>query len=172
MADLGLIYRKTAAGNEELAAKRLGLSREQRNLLIVADGRHSLAVYCKAVGCDPEKMSRLADDLLALALIEAGPGVAAHHPAAMANHTEPTAAAPAQGLAESCEVLRHQVVDLARSVFGEQLAAPVIARLEKAHATTGELMAAVESAAKLAKLTIDETKAQTFLAEARRIVGF
>lgn len=162
MADLSLHYRKTAAGGEELAAKRLGLSREQRNLLIVADGRHSLAVYCQAVGCEPGKLSALADELLALGLIESGSVVPV---------SVPVAAAPAGAPATDVEVLRQRVIDIAIAVFGVQLAQPVVARLNKAHASTGELVAAVEGAAKLAKLTIDEERASGFLAEARRALG-
>lgn len=163
MADLSLHYRKTAAGGEELAAKRLGLSREQRNLLIVADGRHSLAVYCQAVGCEPGKLSALADELLALGLIESGSVAPAS--------AVPTAASPANAPVADVEVLRQRVIDIAIAVFGVQLAQPVVARLNKAHASTGELVAAVEGAAKLAKLTIDEERASGFLAEARQVLG-
>lgn len=165
MADLSLHYRKTAAGAQELAAKQLGLSREQRNLLIVADGRHSLAVYCQAVGCNPGKLSALADELLALGLIETGSAAPAAAPAAA------PVAAPAASAVPDVDALRRQVVDIAVAVFGAQLAQPVVARLDKAHASTGELVAAVEGAAKLAKLTIDEEKARSFLAEARRALG-
>jgi hypothetical protein len=164
MADLSLHYRKTAAGAHELAAKQLGLSREQRNLLIVADGRHSLSVYCQAVGCEPGKLSALADELLAMGLIESGSAVPVAMPAA-APATAP--AAPATDV----DALRQRVVEIAVAVFGAQLAQPVVARLDKAHASAGELVAAVESAAKLAKLTIDEEKAIRFLAAARQELG-
>lgn len=165
MANLELHYRKTAAGAGELAAKRLGLSREQRNLLIVADGRHALSVYCKAVGCDPAKLSALADDLLGMGLIEAcGAAQAAPAPAAAAKSGAAAAPKP------SPEAVRQRLMELAGRVFGAQ-ATPVITRLDKAPALLGEMMAAVESAAKLAKLTIDEAKAQAFLAEARRLLG-
>jgi hypothetical protein len=167
MADLSLHYRKTAAGAQELAAKQLGLSREQRNLLIVADGRHSLAVYCQAVGCNPGKLSALADELLALGLIESGSAA----PVAAPAQAPAPAAAPSASAIPDIETLRRQVVDIAVAVFGAQLAQPVVARLDKAHASTGELVAAVEGAAKLAKLTIDEEKARGFLAEARRALG-
>ncbi len=167
MADLSLHYRKTATGGEELAAKQLSLTREQRNLLIVADGRHSLAVYCQAVGCDPGKLSALADELLALGLIEPGASASASAAAPPARPSSVPANAPGADV----EALRRRVIDIAVAVFGAQMAKPVISRLDKAHASTGELMAAVEGAAKLAKLTIDEDKALGFLAEARRALG-
>lgn len=164
MADLSLHYRKTAAGVQELAAKQLGLSREQRNLLIVADGRHSLAVYCQAVGCEPGKLSALADELLSMGLIESGSAAPISAPAAA---PAPAAAAPVSDV----DVLRQRVVDIAVAVFGAHRAPPVVARLDKAHASVGDLVAAVEGAAKLAKLTIDEEKAVRFLAEARQVLG-
>lgn len=163
MADLSLHYRKTAAGAGELAAKKLGLTREQRNLLIVADGRHSLSVYCQAVGCDPGKLSTLADELLGLGLIESGMASPAPAVAPPATPTMPSLV--------DMEALRGRMVDLAVATFGAQLAKPVVSRLDKAHASMGELVAAVEGAAKLAKLTIDEGKALSFLAEARRALG-
>lgn len=150
---------------QELAAKQLGLTREQRNLLIVADGRHSLTVYCQAVGCDPGKLSALADDLLALGLIESGGAASASAPA-----VAPPPASAGGGVAD-VEALRQRVIDIAVAVFGAQLAKPVVARLDKTHASMGELVAAVEGAAKLAKLTIDEERALGFLAEARRALG-
>jgi hypothetical protein len=169
MANLDLHYRKTAAGAEELVAKRIGLSREQRNLLIVADGRHALSIYCKAVGCDPAKLSALADDLLGMQLIEAQVAAQPTHAAAV---RPPTVIDAAPGAAHAGpEAIRQQLCELASQVFGAQLAKPVIARLEKAPVSPGELVAAAEGAAKLAKLTIDEDKAQAFLLDARRLLG-
>jgi hypothetical protein len=101
----------------------------------------------------------------ALGLIESGSAAPAATPAAA------PAAAPAAGAVPDVETLRRRIVDIAVAVFGAQLAQPVVARLDKAHASTGELVAAVEGAAKLAKLTIDEEKARGFLAEARRALG-
>jgi len=61
------------------------------------------------------------------------------------------------------------LIALAERVF-EKHAGPVVLKLEKASASGGDLLAAAESAAKLAKLTIDESKAQNFLVEARRLI--
>jgi hypothetical protein len=182
MANLDLRYRKTAAGGDELLSRQLGLSREQRNLLIVADGRHALSVYCQAVGCDPAKLSALADHLIGLRLIEALGASRAPQPTAAPDSSAAPAMAPSVKPAEAetpsvavtadtPEVLRQRLSELAAAIFGAQAATPVIARLEKAQASVAELVAAVEGAAKLAKLTIDEAKAQSFLSEARRLLG-
>lgn len=163
MADLSLAYRKTAAGAEELASKALGLSREHRNLLIVADGRHALSVYCKAVGCDPDKLSSLADGLLQLGLIEAS----SERPPAAQAPADAGASAPAR---IDPVALKPRILEIANAVFGGE-GKSIIQKLEKAEGSAGELMAAVESAAKLAKLTIDETRANAFVAEARKALG-
>jgi hypothetical protein len=181
MANLDLRYRKTAAGADELLSRQLGLSREQRNLLIVADGRHALSVYCQAVGCDPAKLSALADHLIGLRLIEAFGASRAAQSVVAADSATPApepAVKPAQAetalmpvTTDAPEILRQRLSELAATIFGAQAATPVIARLGKAQASVAELVAAVEGAAKLAKLTIDEAKAQSFLSEARRMLG-
>lgn len=162
MADLSLAYRKTPAGVRELAAKALGLSREQRNLLILADGRHSLSDWCKAGSYDPDRLGALADGLLELDLIEPG----SHRPmdaGRSAGVAEPTADSdPA--------ALRARLLDLVGSIFGTE-GKPMQARIERAEATRGELMAAAERAAVLAKLTIDEERAGIFMNEVRKILG-
>ncbi|MCF8184209.1 MAG: hypothetical protein K9J43_04455, partial [Polynucleobacter sp.] len=63
-----------------------------------------------------------------------------------------------------------ELIALAERVF-EKHAGPVVLKLEKAAASGADLLTAAESAAKLAKLTIDESKARDFLAEARRLMS-
>ena len=162
MADLSLVYRKTAHGILELTAKAQGLNREQRNLLFVADGRRALSALCSVGGCDPHRWSALADDLLALGLIEPVVPVAgsAHvgDEVAEAGDARPDPAA-----------LRARLADLAQSVFGAD-AGPLLERIEKAEGTHAGLIAAAERAATLAKLTIDERRAGAFLDEVHRLL--
>ena len=62
-----------------------------------------------------------------------------------------------------------ELIALAERVFDKH-AGPVVLKLEKAATSGADLLTAAESAAKLAKLTIDESKARDFLAEARRLM--
>jgi hypothetical protein len=162
MADLTVIYRKTPAGNQELKAKALGLSREQRNLLIVTDGRLPLSTYAKAVGCEIAALGEIADGLLQHGLVAA------------ASAAKPAVAAPAAEVAASSAPslgdLHARIVELGRAVFGPQ-AAGVMHKLEVEPASVAELNAVVDAATKLAKLTIDLQKAQAFASEARKILG-
>ncbi len=167
MADLTLAYRKTAAGTEELAAKRLGLARDERNLLIVVDGRHQVSVFATAIDVTVERLNALLDELLRLGLVEPAPAFHPHHaphpeaaPAAIAHH--------ARG--NDVESLRQRLGALAGQVFGAQ-AQPVIDKIAKAGASHDALVAAVEGATRLAKLTIDEKRATAFQAEAAKILA-
>lgn len=163
MADINLPYRKTPAATQELAARAMGLSREQRNLLIVTDGRNPLASYCKAVGCDAEKMTMLADELMQMGLIE--PAGIARLVGGTAQGTDATAP-PMVAVAD----LRQQVVALAVGMFGNQ-AKGMVQKLEGSGDSANELVAAIAAATKLAKLTIDEQKSRVFNDGANKILG-
>lgn len=163
MADINLPYRKTPAGTQELASRALGLSREQRNLLIVTDGRNALASYCKAVGCDAEKITALANELLQMGLIE--PAGFARMVGGTAQGTD-AAAPPLVAVAD----LRQQVVALAVGMFGDQ-AKGMVHKIEGSGDSAAELVAAISAATKLAKLTIDEAKSKAFGDGANKILG-
>lgn len=163
MADINLPYRKTPAGAQELAGRALGLSREQRNLLIVTDGRNALSSYCKAVGCDAEKMTVLANDLLEMGLIE--PAGLGRLVGGTAQGTD-AAAPPMVDVAD----LRQQVVTLAVGIFGDQ-SKGMVQKLEGSGDSASELVAAIAAATKLAKLTIDEQKSRVFSDGANKILG-
>ncbi|MCB1890850.1 MAG: hypothetical protein KDF48_01425, partial [Rhodocyclaceae bacterium] len=76
-----------------------------------------------------------------------------------------------QDAGEQAEAVSAQaLITLAEGFFGGR-ADPVVRKLEKAGESPAELLQAVESAAKLAKLTIDEPKAAQFLIEARKLIG-
>lgn len=162
MADLYGVYARTEAGAAEIKARALELTRAQRNLLIVIDGKSAIGSFARIAGCAPEQMG----DLL-LPLVEHGlvaPVADASNRATVQDPLGggvplPDGASPAQAL-----------VALAERVFDKH-AGPVVLKLEKAAASGGDLLAAAESAAKLAKLTIDEAKAREFLTEARRLIS-
>ncbi len=158
MADLELPYRKTTAGADEVASRKLHLTRAQRVLLIVARPRHPLGRLCSVVGCDSPQLSELADDLLRLGLIEpVQDGSADAVPLPM--HEE--ADAPSIP-AHDASAIKTSLVGLVMEMFGAD-AGPLVLKLERS-ATLADLAAATESIGKLAKLTIDEERATLFLA--------
>ncbi|WP_051378799.1 hypothetical protein [Derxia gummosa] len=54
---------KTAAGKDEVAGRRLNLSRRERNLLLLADGQRSVAELIVMTGSpDLDAVSRLLDE--------------------------------------------------------------------------------------------------------------
>lgn len=152
MADLHGVYVRTAAGLEEIRARAHNLTRPQRNLLIVLDGRHALGTLAASIGSAAEHLAESAEALLKAGLIARAGG------------------AP-QDAGEQAEAVSAQaLITLAEGFFGGR-ADPVVRKLEKAGESPAELLQAVESAAKLAKLTIDEPKAAQFLIEARKLIG-
>jgi len=162
MTDLQGVYARTEAGLQEIKARAHDLTRGQRNLLIVLDGKGALASFAKIAGCAPEQMGEVLVPLVQQGLVALVPGgsnreLTQHPPSG----SEPLPAGSSQVQA---------LIALAERVF-EKHAGPVVLKLEKASASGGDLLAAAESAAKLAKLTIDESKAQDFLVEARRLIS-
>ena len=162
MADLQAVFARTEAGVAEIKARAFELTRGQRNLLIVIDGKSALGSFAKMAGCAPEQMGEVLAPLIEHGLI-----------APVAGGSNP---AFAQGLPSgggslpSGSSATQALIALAERVF-EKHAGPVVLKLEKAGASGGDLLAAAESAAKLAKLTIDESKANDFLVEARRLIS-
>lgn len=148
MADLRGIYVRTTAGLEELRTRASGLTAQQRSLLILLDGKSALASLAAPIGCGAAQLPDLAEALLGHGLI------AAVSPAADAGSESASAA----------------LIALAEQVFAAR-AAPVSRQIEKAGTSPAELRAAVERAAKLARLTIDEGQAARFLAMARERLG-
>ena len=151
MADLQAAYVRTAAGLEEIRARAHLLTAPQRNLLIVLDGKSTLDSFAKIVGCAAEQMGEVVEPLVRLGLIAVAGGGGTAAPA------HPPASVQA-------------LVLLAERIFGAG-ADPIKRKLEKAGNSPAELLSAAEGAAKLAKLTIDESKAQAFLVEARQLIS-
>jgi hypothetical protein len=89
------VFRKTALGNAEISSRKLGLRSELRRLLILIDGRNTVARLATFVR-DPEVESHLLE-LQSLSLIESGEGGVANPSAVPApNASNATAAVQAQ----------------------------------------------------------------------------
>ncbi len=162
MADLQRVFARTEAGAAEIKARALELTRAQRNLLIVIDGKGAIGSFAKIAGCAPEQMGEVLEPLIAHGLVA---------PTAGGSNQATVQSQAGSGVALSAGSSPvHTLVALAERVFDKR-AGPVVLKLQKAADSGGDLLAAAESAAKLAKLTIDEAKAQDFLAEARRLIS-
>lgn len=162
MVDLQGVFARTEAGAAEIKARALELTRAQRNLLIVIDGKGAIGSFAKIAGCAPEQMEEVLLPLIEHGLV--APTVGGSNRVTVPDQPGggiplPAGTSPVQAL-----------IALAERVFDKR-AGPVVLKLEKAADSGGDLLAAAESAAKLAKLTIDEAKAQDFLAEARRLIS-
>ncbi|MDP2821112.1 MAG: hypothetical protein Q8O52_00315 [Sulfuritalea sp.] len=160
MVDLQEAYARTEAGLHEIKARALDLTRGQRNLLIVIDGKSALGSFARIAGCAPEQMGEVLVPLIEHGLI--APVVGGSNPALAQGL--PGGGGPLPAGSSAAQAL----IALAERVF-EKRAGPVVLKLERAAASGTDLLAAAESAAKLAKLTIDESKARDFLVEARRL---
>jgi hypothetical protein len=161
VADLQGIYARTEAGGLEIKARALDLTRGQRNLLIVIDGKSGVGSFAKMVGCAPEQMGEVLAPLIAHGLIA---------PVVYGSNTDTVPGVAGGELLPRASSAAQALIALAERVF-EKRAGAVVLKLEKAAASGADLLAAAESAAKLAKLTIDESKAENFLAEARRLIS-
>ena len=89
--DPGMVFAKTAAGAEELRARKAGLGPRARQLLILVDGRRSVADLARIL--PPGELPLLIDELEALGLIARPP---APVPAAAAS--APAAPSPSESL--------------------------------------------------------------------------
>jgi hypothetical protein len=165
MVDLQTVFAKTGAGLGEVQAKAHALSRPQRNLLILVDGKSPLGNFARMLGGAVEELGEIAQSLVRLGLIAPAGSVAVSAPSAVPvqppGHTGRAATGP--------EAIRESLVALAEQTFGAK-SAKIVEKLRAAGASTAELLAASEAAGKLAKLTIDEAKAAAFLAGAKKIV--
>jgi hypothetical protein len=165
MVDLQTVFAKTSAGLGEVQAKAHALTRPQRNLLILVDGKSPLGNFARMVGGAVEELGEIAQSLLRLGLIAPAGAVAVPVPAAAPSQVVNGAAHGAP----SAEAVREALVALAEQTFGVK-STKIVEKLRAARASPAELLSASEAAAKLAKLTIDEAKAAAFLAAVRKIV--
>ena len=74
MADLRAAYAKTPAGLAEIRAHARQLTRQQRNLLILVDGRSELGTFTRSIGCAPQELCEHAGALVQQGLIALADG--------------------------------------------------------------------------------------------------
>ncbi len=151
MTHLNTAYAKTAAGLEEIQSRARQLNRQQRQLLILVDGRGVLGALAESMACTAAELRELAAGLARQGLIAPVVGKA--------------------GAEVNTGATREALVGLAEQIFGSR-AGPLVLRLAKAPGDDShQLLEAAIAAARLAKLAIDEEKAAKFLVEARRLLG-
>ena len=151
MTDLNATSAKTAAGLEEIQSRARQLNRQQRQLLILVDGRGVLGVLAESMACTAAELRELAAGLATQGLIAPVAGQA--------------------GAELNAGATREALVGLAERMFGSR-AGPLILKLTKVPGDNPrQLLEAAIAAARLAKLAINEEKAAQFLIEARRLLG-
>jgi hypothetical protein len=94
MLNPNAVFRKTELGNAEIAGRKLGLRSELRRLLILVDGRNTVAKLATFVRL-PE-IDHLLYELQAQGLIDAGVGAAAAQAVASPSVMAATSADPTQ----------------------------------------------------------------------------
>ena len=154
--DMELIFFKTEKGKDEIEHRTCGLPFKQRRVLILVDGKSTVAeLQAKSAGAPG--LVEFLEDLRRQGLAQAaGSDVPAASvvdspvPAGVA--TDPT---PALRNGDG----RERLIGLASEILGPG-AAKVIRKLRKAPDSPEALVACLESCRKIVKLTIDEGKAE------------
>lgn len=150
MIDLDAVYARTRAGLNEIRTRSLALTAEQRNLLIISDGREPLSSLARMFGMNAAQMAKVVEPLVEQGLL-----------VPFAPATRARAGSPEEAAA--------RLTELARELFGARASA-IVQKIERGKGSWSELGAAVESSAKLARLTIDETRAAEFLRRSHEVV--
>lgn len=151
-----LVFTKTARGIEELEHRTVGLGATARRLLILIDGRRNVGELIHDNARSMDVVGTL-EQLQSQGLIG--------EPGATPPATE--SVAPTGGALS----LRHALVEMARSVLGEQHAARVAAKLESLPENDADALGrAIDNCARLIRLTIDEDKAEDFRRQAAVIL--
>ena len=154
MADLhpDRAYAKSAKGRDELAQRGTALTRGQRSVLIVIDGKTPLRKLLDRFAAVAAFRNDVATLLEQGYIVEVA--------AAVRPGDRPGGAAVGR---------RARLIEMARRLLGEH-AGRVVGRLEKCSDAPDELLAAVDACVKLIRLTIDEHKADRFRTDALGIV--
>lgn len=147
-----LVLTKTMKGIAELEQRSLGLSQVMRRVLIMLDGRRSVAVLMHENAGALDVVATI-EHLLALGLVTPLGG-ATSTPAAVSAH-----ATPSQALVHMAEALLGSAAD------------KVTQKLQAARDDPTELKLAVDACVRLIRLTIDEGKASDFRRQADVIVA-
>lgn len=156
------VFAKTAKGEEEIRTRQNKLPPEIRVPLILVDGRSTVEELVSKGG----KQTKLTEALAYLeqhGFIEPS-GAAGTRPASISPAAVQTPAPRAGGGSPKL-----QLIQLMQALVG-QGADKVMAKLNEAPDSRDGLEAAVVACHKLMRLTIDEKKAEEFLARAREIL--
>jgi hypothetical protein len=158
------VFVKTAKGEEEIRTRQHKLPPAIRVPLILVDGRSTVEELVSKGG-DQTKLAEALAYLEQHGFIEPS-GVAGTRPASISPPGLQTPAPRAEGGRGSPKL---QLIQLMQSLVG-QGADKVMAKLNEAPDSRDGLEAAVVACHKLMRLTIDEKKAEEFLARAREIL--
>lgn len=155
------VYTKTDKGREELTARRYGLPQSLRFALILVDGRSTLAQLLNK-GAGLPNLGESLQMLLEMDFIQTsgGPGVASRS----------TVPESAPGASQAVAGGKQELIELARRLLREQ-AGKVVRKLEDCEDSPAGLRVALDGCYKLIKLTIDERRAEEFIAAGRQILA-
>lgn len=153
--DETLILLKTSKGIEEIKHRSFGLPQSLRALLIMADGAISVSSLLGATSQFPQSEEHL-NWLIQEGFIETTTG--------------PRPVPSAAGSVRTNDLPpKQKLIAMTRELLGPD-ASKVLQRLEDVSESEPELLAAAERCYKFIKLTIDEKKADNFLATARSLI--
>lgn len=154
--DTDQIFFKTEKGKDEIERRSCGLPFRQRRVLILVDGRSTVAeLQAKSAGT-PDFVEIL-EELHRLGLVH-GAG-----DEAVADEAD---AAPRNGETAGC---RERLIGLASEILGPE-AAKVVRKLREAPDTAEGLASSLESCRKMVRLTIDEGKAEELYRRGRTLL--
>lgn len=149
MIDPKTVLKKTEKGEEEIKTRKYGLSMHMRAVLILVDGVSSLdKVTAKAYG-----MKEIESHIQTL--IDEG-------------YIVPVGSA--QGAITSSAGVKEKLIGVVNEIFGDK-SEKILSRFDSVADEPEALRAALSSAVKIAKLTIDEGKAQALKERGEALLG-
>lgn len=161
--DSETIFVKTAQGIEELERRTLGVGATLRRLLILINGQRTVAELVHENAGSIDVSSTLEQLRTRGLIVESGQEATAtsgHAPAALADVSTQDVS------------VRNALIDMARSVLGEQHVERFASKLEGIanENDADELNAVIDKCVRLIRLTIDEDKAEDFRRQAEVIM--
>ncbi len=159
--DIETIFFKTEKGKDEIEHRSCGLPFNQRRVLILVDGRSSVA-QLKARSAGIPDLEEILEELQRQGLVHAaGDGVPA--PGASVDD------APAPRNGNAAAGVRERLIGLAGEILGPD-AGKVVRKLREAPDSEEGLATCLESCRKVVKLTIDEAKAEELYRRGRELL--
>jgi hypothetical protein len=149
------VYAKTEKGKERFDARDIPTN--LRHALILVDGRSTLTELLKK-GAGLENLADSFEMLEEMGLIAPATTIAA---ASTLNPDMPvTGSTP----------IKRQLISLAMTILGDK-AEKIVRKIEETQDSNAALMHIIDSCGKVIKLTIDEKKAESFVAAAKDIMA-